>query len=145
MLIKLTRLHSNENETIGKFEVDGEFICFALEDEYREEKVYGETRIPEGIYKVKLRTEGRIHNKYKKYEFHKGMLWLQDVPNFTYIYIHKGNTDKDTLGCLLTGDSLTWEGNKLKIGRGKSTPAYERLYKLVVESAVNDDLQIEII
>ena len=33
------------------------------------------------------------------------MLELQDVPNFKYILIHAGNTDEQTAGCILVGDS----------------------------------------
>jgi hypothetical protein len=34
-----------------------------------------------------------------------GMLHLQDVPNFTYILIHAGNTDEHTSGCLIVGET----------------------------------------
>ena len=59
---------------------------------------------------------------------HKGMLWLQDVPNFQWILIHTGNTDEHTAGCLILGDSQ--ENNTLvKNGFiGKSTQAYKRVY-----------------
>ena len=41
-----------------------------------------------------------------------GMLHVLDVPNFKYILIHCGNTDEDTAGCLLLGD--TQENNLVK-------------------------------
>ena len=143
-LIKLNRFYDNQNETVGKIEIDNELICFTLEDEFRKNKVRGETRIPAGLYQIKLRNSGSINEKYKKYPWHKGMLWLQDVPNFTYIYIHKGNTEKDTLGCILVGDSLRYKDSQLTIGSGTSSTAYERLYKLVIEDALSDNLFIKI-
>ena len=78
-----------------------------LEDEYRDGKVMGETCIPEGTYDVKPRTEGGFHNRYTaKYgDFHKGMLHVQDVPNFEFILIHTGNTDEHTAGRLLLGET----------------------------------------
>ena len=112
------------------------FLCYTLEDESREEKVYGETCIPEGEYKVKFRKEGRYHNKYSKRfaEIHKGMLHIVDVPNFEYILIHCGNTDEHTAGCLLVGD--TQENNNIKTNGfiGKSTIAYMRIYPPIAKA-----------
>ena len=83
------------------------FLCYTLEDESREEKVYGETCIPEGEYTIQFRSEGGYHSKYSKRfaDIHLGMLEVCDVPNFKYILIHCGNTDEDTAGCLVGGDT----------------------------------------
>ena len=104
-------------------------LCFTLEDERREIKVPGETCIPAGEYQLTLRTEGRHHQRYKdRYgENHKGMLWVRDVPDFTFILIHVGNKDDDTDGCLLLGDNamqnLTEDGSITA-----SRSAYQRVY-----------------
>ena len=65
-----------------------------LEDQYQAVKVMHETCIPEGTYDIKFRKTGGFHAKYsERYKnAHYGMLHLQDVPNFTYILIHAGNT-----------------------------------------------------
>ena len=133
MKLQVLRFNSKSDSTNGLlFDVTNEieFLCYTLEDERREEKVMAETRIPAGVYNVLLRKEGGHHNKYaKKYgSMHKGMLWLQDVPNFQWILIHTGNTDEHTAGCLILGDSQ--ENNTLvKNGFiGKSTQAYKRVY-----------------
>ena len=106
------------------------FLAYTLEDEQRDEKVYGETRIPEGTYQLGLRKEGGYHAKYSKRfsDFHIGMLHVLDVPNFEYILIHCGNTDEHTAGCLLVGDSQ--ENNQIEKNGfiGKSTQAYRRIY-----------------
>ena len=112
------------------------FLAYTLEDEYRDEKKYGETRIPNGTYKLGLRKEGGYHSKYSKRfsDFHIGMLHVLDVPGFEYILIHCGNTDEHTAGCLLVGDSQ--ENNQItKDGFiGKSTQAYKRIYPRIAEA-----------
>jgi hypothetical protein len=130
MEIKLQRLSDNGKSTIGKLTVD-DLEFYTLEDTFRSEKIKGETRIPQGTYEIKLRTYGSHHVRYKKRfpEFHKGMLWLQEVPNFTNILIHIGNTIKDTMGCILIG--MEAEGEDLIL---RSTTAYIRFYKHVVKA-----------
>ena len=112
------------------------FLAYTLEDEYRSEKKYGETRIPEGTYELGLRTTGGYHQKYTKRfpNFHIGMLHVLDVPKFDYILIHCGNTDEHTAGCLLVGDSQ--ENNQItKNGFiGKSTQAYKRIYPKIAKA-----------
>ena len=107
-----------------------EFIAYTIEDEFREEKVSGETRIPEGTYDIKLRKTGGFNSRYAtKFgePWHKGMLHVQDVPGFEYILIHTGNTDEDTMGCLLVAD--TSQQNITKGGFiGASVDAYKRIY-----------------
>ena len=135
MKLKVLRFSSQEDSTSGLLFLEGDlelqFLCYTLEDEKRSSKVRGETRIPAGVYQIKLRTEGGFHNKYKKKygALHKGMLHVTNVPNFEYILIHTGNTDEHTAGCLLVGDSQ--ENNSIiKDGFiGKSTNAYKRIYK----------------
>jgi len=117
------------------------FLAYTLEDEYREEKKYGETRIPNGTYKLALRTVGGYNEKYKRRfpDFHVGMLHVTNVPNFEYILIHCGNTDEHTAGCLLVGDSQ--ENNQItKNGFiGKSTQAYKRIYPRIAEALIRGE------
>lgn len=111
MKILVERLFSDkENGTTGVMFVDGEFAGYTLEDEFRVEKVRNETRIPAGFYRIKLRDEGGMNARYReKYgDRHRGMLWLQDVPNFEWIYIHPGNTTDHTSGCILVGYGALW-------------------------------------
>jgi hypothetical protein len=59
------------------------------------------------------------------------MLELQDVPNFTYILIHTGNTDEHTAGCLLVGETQQ-DLDKGKDGFvGGSGDAYKKFYPKV--------------
>jgi hypothetical protein len=132
--LELYRISSNKDSTLGcLYELQGNgkkrYLCFTLEDEYREVKVMAETRIPDGKYEIKLRDFGGYHEKYKKRfeDIHQGMLWLQDVPNFKYILMHCGNTAEDSAGCLLLG----YAPKRLKGGDFalyNSTQAYFDIY-----------------
>jgi hypothetical protein len=112
------------------------FLAYTLEDEQRDKKVYGETRIPNGTYELGLRKVGGYNEKYSKRfsDIHVGMLHVLNVPGFEYILIHCGNTDEHTAGCLLVGDSQ--ENNQItKDGFiGKSTQAYKRIYPRIAEA-----------
>ena len=118
------------------FRCKRKFLAYTLEDEYRDKKEYGETRIPDGTYKLDLRKTGGYHQKYSKRfkDIHVGMLHVTNVPGFEYILIHCGNTDEHTAGCLLVGDSQ--ENNQItKDGFiGKSTQAYKRIYPRIAEA-----------
>ena len=135
MKLLVDRFKSNNDVTLGKLLIDGIFECYTLEDEYRENKVFGETRIPSGKYEITLRKEGGFHDRYLKRfpVFHVGMLWVRNVPGFEYILIHCGNTDKDTNGCLLLGEKI--DGWTLL----NSTSAYEKAYKQIAAALLNKE------
>jgi len=146
--VKLTvvRTQFGKDATNGILLVDGIFECFTLEDQYQEVKVMHETCIPEGTYDIKFRTVGGFHERYKgKYgQAHHGMLHLQDVPNFTYILIHAGNTDEHTSGCLIVGETQ----QDLDISDdgfiGHSGKAYLKLYDKVAKQLLQGrDVSIE--
>ena len=107
MKLQVVRTQFGTDATNGILLVDGLFECYTLEDQYQAVKVMHETCIPEGTYDIKFRTVGGFHSKYsERYgNAHYGMLHLQDVPNFTYILIHAGNTDEHTSGCLIVGET----------------------------------------
>ena len=145
MKLKVLRFSSQDDSTSGLlFEDTGSglnFLCYTLEDEARDLKVRGETRVPAGTYKIELRTEGGFHEKYKKRfsKIHKGMLHVTNVPNFKWILIHTGNTDEHTAGCLLLGDTQT--NNQIaKDGFvGSSGQAYKRVYPKIADAIENGE------
>ena len=132
--LEVLRYSSSTDSTLGILSEMGdygrEFLCYTLEDEFREEKVSAETRIPEGTYDIKLRTTGGFNSRYlNKFgaDWHRGMLHVQNVEGFEYILIHTGNTDEHTMGCLLVAD--TSQQNITKDGFiGASVAAYKRVY-----------------
>ncbi len=130
MHLQLLRFSSQADSTLGALFLDGVFQCFTLEDEQRNKKVYGETRIPAGRYSIQLKIHGGFHERYGQrfIAFHKGMLWLRNVYNFDNILIHIGNKDDDTAGCILVGDTCHSNSGGGKGFIGESTNAYKRIY-----------------
>ena len=106
MEIKVIRFYKGKDYTIGRMLIDGNYTCDVLEDkdrglsdsmtieEIKKKKVYGETAIPTGKYKVVL----DYSPKFKKILPH-----VLDVKGFEGIRIHSGNDKEDTFGCLLVG------------------------------------------
>jgi hypothetical protein len=147
MNLKLLRYSSNNESTLGLLFVDDKFECYVLEDEYRAEKVKGETRIPAGTFDIKYREviSGMTERYRNKYDFFTWHLELQNVPNFKYVYMHAGNKDDDTDGCILVGDSAN--NNKVDDGFiGYSRNAFERIYlKIAQKLDIFEAVQIKIV
>lgn len=102
MKLTLNRILLGKEATIGELLVNNEYQCDTLEDRVRPdgEKVYGKTAIPAGTYEVKLTYSPK---------FKQILPEILNVPNFTGIRMHKGNSSADTEGCILVG---TWDGKK---------------------------------
>ena len=132
--IKVKRFWENGDATIGIMEVGGKKV-FTLEDEYRSLKKFGETRIKSGVYRVLLRSEGGMNERYMERfpHIHCGMLWLQNVEDFTHIYIHIGNEDDDTLGCILVGLGADLSSGTIQ----RSTDAYRLIYANIANQIMN--------
>lgn len=96
MELKLTRKWLTANSTIGELTVDGKYECFVIEDNYPTPwvKTPGKTAIPAGKYEVIVNLSNR---------FKVDMPLLLNVPQYTGVRIHPGNTAADTEGCLLPG------------------------------------------
>ena len=130
MEIITQRYSDGGKSTLGLLFIDDIFNGYTLEDQHRDVKVMHETRIPAGRYEIKLRTDmaSSMNKRYAaEYRWFKGHLWLQDVPNFTYIYIHEGVTDEHSSGCILVGDGA----NNNVTNQGKissSAKAFKRIY-----------------
>jgi hypothetical protein len=109
--------------TAGKLFIDDQFAFFTLEDEVREVfgkpvkawKVYGETAIPRGRYRVILTKSPR---------FGRLLPEVLGVPGFQAIRIHAGNTAKNTEGCILVGNA---DGNSKDSWLGNSRAAENAL------------------
>jgi len=145
MKLLLDRFGFGDDSTLSKLYLvpDGDEmrpLCYVLEDERREVKVPGETAIPTGVYEIRYRAEGGMTKRYaaKFGEWHRGMLELQNVPDFKYVYLHIGNTDEHTMGCLLTGTNAipSGDGNWTV---GQSRIAYEKVYDLIADALDADE------
>lgn len=99
MLMELIREERGATWTAGRLLIDGKPFCDTLEDTVRtlrraEDKVPGQTAIPEGEYRVRLTVSAK---------FRRLLPLLERVPFFTGVRIHAGNADTDTEGCILVG------------------------------------------
>ena len=85
-----------DNSTIGELFLNDEFMCDTLENPYinNERNI---SCIPEGEYSVRLRTARESATRDYVHRL------VQDVPNRDYILFHRGNSAKDTSGCILVG------------------------------------------
>ncbi|HEV2118464.1 MAG TPA: DUF5675 family protein [Terriglobales bacterium] len=101
--------------TIGRLFVNGEFECYTLEDRARAAgiKIPGATCIPAGTYAVAINYSNR---------FQKLMPQLLQVPGFEGIRIHAGNTEADTEGCILVGQTRAQDF----VGNGRA--AFRKLF-----------------
>lgn len=141
MNITLNRIAKKPKYTIGKLYIDGEYFCDTIEDtdrgltqtmtdaQVKSKKVYGQTAIPTGTYRVII----SYSNKFKRQ-----MPLLLNVPGFLGIRIHSGNTEKDTEGCLIVGK------NKVvgKVIESKDT--YNKLFSILCEANKKEAIKITI-
>jgi hypothetical protein len=94
MKLELRRFHGTKGYTAGELFIDDLYFCNTIEDEERESKEYAKTAIPLGTYEITVNMSIR---------FKKLMPLLHNVPNFTGIRIHSGNSADDSEGCILVG------------------------------------------
>jgi hypothetical protein len=145
MRLEIERRWKKETYTIGRLYVDGVYFCNTLEDKSRglkqtdstffikQRKVYGETAIPTGTYKVAMNVTSPKYAAVAWYwQLCRGkMPRLLDVPGFEGILIHPGNNALDTLGCILVGKNT-------KVGQlTESKATFKALYK-EMEKAVKE-------
>lgn len=141
MLLKLVRTACGGSSTLGQLFVDEKFECFILEDEDRRleegvsEKVYGKTCIPRGKYKVVITWSNR---------FKRDLPLLVDVPNYSGVRIHPGNTVEDTDGCLLPGTSYSADSTGVCIVQN-SKVAFNSLMLKLETVLKNEEVYIEIV
>lgn len=106
MRLLLDRKYKKPGYSIGKLYINGFYFCDTLEDkdrglkqsmelkELKKLKVAKETAIPTGSYELII--------SYSK-KFKRDLIAVIDVPAYSGIRIHSGNTAKDTEGCILVG------------------------------------------
>ena len=139
MELKVIRKEFSSKTSIGELYINDVFFCYTLEDtdrnlmqtmgkkEIEELKIYGKTAIPYGRYEVIMSWS----NKFKCI-----MPLVNGVVGYTGIRIHKGNSEVDTLGCLLVG---------MKKGIDKitnSADAFERLFILLKDACAKGKVWI---
>lgn len=122
MVISIIRKPSDKGATLSTWYVDGKYQCVGCEDVVRGDsaaKVYGQTAIPAGTYKVIVTMSTR---------FKRLLPLLVNVPGGRIrfgeqlidncgVRIHSGNTPEDTEGCLLPGTRIGADGRSVEASR----------------------------
>ena len=143
MKILLKRRYLGPEYTIGSLFIDGVYLCDTIEDKVRdlnrdgdlndpgEGKVFAETAIPYGEYKIELSMSPK---------FKRVLPMVLNVKHFTGIRFHKGRTAKHSHGCILPGE------NKAK-GQVLYSEKYEMLLieKMLDATRAGENKIIEII
>lgn len=103
MTLTIVREPTLDGVTLGSLYLDGARFCDTLEDAVREDgrpvaewKVPRQSAIPQGTYPLILSLSKR---------FKRLLPEVLNVPGFSGIRIHPGNTIADTEGCVLVGSS----------------------------------------
>ena len=132
MELKIDRRYKKEAYTIGDFYIDGVWFSSTMEDrdrglrqdmdlaEIKRLKVYGETAIPAGRYKVLFTYSDKFHDRAWAKPFGGRVPLILDVPGYEGIRIHPLNTARDSLGCIGLGV------NNVKGRITSSTEYYEK-------------------
>jgi hypothetical protein len=122
------------NSSLSVLTLQGRFVCFILEDGYREKKEAGQTRIPPGVYRITPRKVGRIFETYRKKYGCKFVPELADVPGFKFIIIHAGLTVDHTDGCPLCGYGAGINSGKFHLTPGTSADAFLSVYEYIEDA-----------
>ena len=136
MILRLQRIAKKDKYTIGRLFVNGIRFCDTIEDKDRglsqdmneadivSLKVYGETAIPTGKYKVIKRYSPRLSGRAYGKRYQGNFPALLDVKGFSGILIHPMNTAEESLGCIGPGRNTVV---------GKVTESTATYYKLMDE------------
>lgn len=149
MKITIKRTALRDKYTIGKLYIDGVYFCDTLEDAVRdlnkngvfdngEQKVYGETAIPYGTYKVDMDTiSPRLKNRSWAKPYSGKLPRIKNVNGFDGVLIHPFNDASESLGCISVGE------NK-QVGKVlNSVTTFHKLMKILIANKNNIELTIE--
>lgn len=87
-MLTLIRDVNGDEAILGKLYLNGAFVCYTLENAAK--------AIPTGLYLV----QNSMSPKFKR---ELPLIWNSGVPSSRGIRFHRGNTAKDSQGCILVG------------------------------------------
>ena len=146
----LNRTELTPRYTMGKLYIDGEFFCDVVEDTVRNiskgncsKKIDHETAIPYGTYQVSVNIPSKKFDSSADYKavcgnYHVPM--VMDVPCFSGIRIHKGNSASSSWGCLIVGNKSTTEAGRVV----NSEEVFKKLFPILRKAEIDDKKKIEI-
>lgn len=144
----------------GKFKFRGNEYQFAnqfrgvgIEDAIRETKIHGKTAIPSGIYPITLTHSPKFSKTYYhndegliiqandrtnvaaalEYNKEHPLVLINDIPNYSRVLIHWGNTANDTEGCYIVGSTIGKSQGQPAVlsSRRKYVEVYPILYRAI--------------
>lgn len=147
------RKYKKDKYTIGIMYINGirfantmedkdRFLTFNMDPKYiLSKKVYGETAIPTGIYRVEMTYSPKFSNRSWCAKEAGKSPQIMNVPGFSGIRIHPLNTAEDSLGCIGVGE------NTIKGKITNSTYYYRKLIENYIIPATKrgDTITLEII
>lgn len=140
ILQRYSNVSANGGSTQGIFTektLQDPFVCHSLEDEKRDIKVSGETRIPVGFYELKIWNDGQHPNQWvldhrvKYGDWFKFPIEVTKVPGFTGVLIHTGIDQSHTEGCILLDDTMGNNTVDTANQGARSLQAVKRFYEKV--------------
>ena len=90
MTVTLDRIDMTPTGTHGRISIDGEHVCYTVERPWLNNK-RNESCIPAGTYDLAWQFSPKFGTR----------LHVLDVEDRSHILVHKGNWQKDTLGCIM--------------------------------------------
>lgn len=152
MKLRLKRIFRGDKYTIGKLYINEVYECDTIEDtdrmltsqmsvdEIASKKVYGETAIPTGTYKIDMDTVSpKFQNRSWAKPYNGKLPRLIDVKGYSGVLIHVGNKPEDTLGCILVGR------NRIKGSVVESTECFYKLMSVLLgASKAGEDIYITV-
>lgn len=136
MELLLNRKWKGNDYTIGKLYINGKKFSDTLEDkdrglkesmplsEIKNKKVYGQSAIPKGTYKIQMTYSSKFSTRVWGKKYGGVVPQLLNVKGFEGVRIHPLNTAKDTLGCIGVGENTS---------KGMITNSTAYYYKLLDE------------
>jgi len=152
MNIIVNRQKSQKDWTLSTFNADdNSFKGVGVEDEKRDIKVFGETRIGAGTYELELVNSPKFSHEYYRdangnlmlakdwnlskpeikgiFKWKHELIHVKNVANFESILWHWGNTDLDTYGCYIVGS--VFGKTKGRDGVLNSRKKYTEIYPII--------------
>jgi hypothetical protein len=142
MKLVLKRKIKTSKTTIGELYLDGNFVCYTLEDidrnltatmsdtEIKSVKVYGRTAIPRGTYTLKAQISPSNKKRY---------FYLQNVKGYAGVRIEWGNYANDTKGCILVGNDYQTDSISGSVAAYNTLIAQLNKSKTAITITIQDD------
>lgn len=134
--ITVLRYLDDGETTLGLLYLKKKFFAYTLEDTFdrrsdQAEKVAGQTRIPSGTYPIRFNKNltnltKNYQNRFTWFKFH---LEIEGIEGFDNVYVHIGNTHRDTRGCILIADGVNAANPEKMISHSRL--AFERFYRRI--------------